>query len=966
MSLSYGSISNIGKRAGFLSMGYFNSNEIRNSVFEKLAKRELTYLSKRDHPNEYRPNCVLVFDEPDLPFILDLHGFTKKAAEDVISDFLDIMIEAGIPKTQIIHGSSGVVLREVCLERLDWYELDYSTLPVAHINVELNGDSKLWRPLEGDLRPKFPKPIKELRFKSYPMIFYAVYEWHTDLAALLLNHHQNKQKQTNPNDAEEYLFLAYWAAIYNGNYGIVNSCLDFGSNPNGRDKTRKTPLIYAVENDALEVARLLLEKGADINAVDSNGKDALTYAYENSKEELVSLLVEYGADTTPVIHKKTKEKKTDPGPGSSKEKNERRKDKERKRQSQKRAPEINFIDKLIILDAFRILEIEPTSIIAIIKSSFVKLAKKAHPDTAPSATTFRQNELKEEFQRLTEARDIASCAAENRLIGGLSFTTNEYLCIYSAFEYLEIAPTWNQNIIKKAYESALDVYERNVKGKIAYQDMSEIKQQIESAYQICLLASGQENIIKKVKNAKKKEPDFDREKHYEEYYKTDSYTSKSKDAKSGFVDNEFGEDYDRKIEDEWDLYVNEADAYFNILKFSSGIITASITAIIGSIGSSLLISSLIFIFNLTLLIIVAIVGICIAAFATIPCLGWIALIIVAIVGIAIIISIIRGSIEPYKDLEKAMIQSLVKTTYPLRALYGQWIIVNIIDIGLITYLAIITVSEYTEDPPVVMISLLSLIFIKWLILNIWELIFIDANKTMMASVQNKLVELRNTVNSYLVPVETSTIFDRNISYRGYGKKGTNRFLSWVSRIFNWPKKYRKVAIILASIVVFIVSISIVAEKTDWFGFSSTKTDTEVYEKPKDYRSGIVSIGWGLPLRTKPDKNAPKVPGRNYLKEGERVELLEVCENEWGKVRTSDGYVGYSRIVLWEEETIDFENESYSSRNKEMSKPKTTTPEKSTYEEKTERRDKPTEKICPECGNEASINAKYCGKCGHAY
>jgi ankyrin repeat protein len=70
--------------------------------------------------------------------------------------------------------------------------------------------------------------------------------------------------------------------------------LEFGGDPNVRDRHGRTPLHYAIMLDG--PLRLLLDHGADPNARDKDGKTPLHYAVARRNWYGVKLLLEYGAE----------------------------------------------------------------------------------------------------------------------------------------------------------------------------------------------------------------------------------------------------------------------------------------------------------------------------------------------------------------------------------------------------------------------------------------------------------------------------------------------------------------------------------------------------------------------------------------------------------------------------------------------------------------------------------------------
>src|SRR5690242_16433197 len=88
-------------------------------------------------------------------------------------------------------------------------------------------------------------------------------------------------------------------AAQDGDVAQVRAFLAGGANPNARDETGQTPLMWAaslqaklaaehakgIERDYEGVVRHLLDKGADVNARDKAGRTALLLAMEGSASE---------------------------------------------------------------------------------------------------------------------------------------------------------------------------------------------------------------------------------------------------------------------------------------------------------------------------------------------------------------------------------------------------------------------------------------------------------------------------------------------------------------------------------------------------------------------------------------------------------------------------------------------------------------------------------------------------------
>jgi ankyrin repeat protein len=71
---------------------------------------------------------------------------------------------------------------------------------------------------------------------------------------------------------------------------IGGRLLDAGCDVNAADNKGRTPLIYAVASERLNVVELLLKRGANINAKDHDGLSALDWAKKSGNEEIIRLL----------------------------------------------------------------------------------------------------------------------------------------------------------------------------------------------------------------------------------------------------------------------------------------------------------------------------------------------------------------------------------------------------------------------------------------------------------------------------------------------------------------------------------------------------------------------------------------------------------------------------------------------------------------------------------------------------
>ncbi|CAN5525419.1 hypothetical protein BH10ACI3_BH10ACI3_12780 [soil metagenome] len=84
-------------------------------------------------------------------------------------------------------------------------------------------------------------------------------------------------------------------AVSNDDVDQVRDLISKGSDVNGREGSKLTPLFVAVESGNVEMARLLLEYGAKVNARDKNKQTPLMQLDADATPELVDLLLTHGA-----------------------------------------------------------------------------------------------------------------------------------------------------------------------------------------------------------------------------------------------------------------------------------------------------------------------------------------------------------------------------------------------------------------------------------------------------------------------------------------------------------------------------------------------------------------------------------------------------------------------------------------------------------------------------------------------
>lgn len=100
--------------------------------------------------------------------------------------------------------------------------------------------------------------------------------------------------------AEEDLF----AAAKEGDLQRLASLLELGLDPNARDRSGATPLIWAALHGHLDVVRYLIDRGARVNEADACGWTALMSAVAMDRLEIAELLLAHGADPNTVCHDK--------------------------------------------------------------------------------------------------------------------------------------------------------------------------------------------------------------------------------------------------------------------------------------------------------------------------------------------------------------------------------------------------------------------------------------------------------------------------------------------------------------------------------------------------------------------------------------------------------------------------------------------------------------------------------------
>ena len=130
---------------------YFLMDGQRLAAKSALLNFDRVYRERREFPNHERMECIVIFDDDEFPFSLDLHGFTATTARSAIRIFLNHGRRHGLPRVRMIHGH-GSVLGEMVQEELEEQGLEFHLGgfgpydgSAGHVDVELpSGDGQLW------------------------------------------------------------------------------------------------------------------------------------------------------------------------------------------------------------------------------------------------------------------------------------------------------------------------------------------------------------------------------------------------------------------------------------------------------------------------------------------------------------------------------------------------------------------------------------------------------------------------------------------------------------------------------------------------------------------------------------------------------------------------------------------------------------------------------------------------------
>ena len=122
--------------------------------------------------------------------------------------------------------------------------------------------------------------------KSFNLIIAAEKGYDEEILKLL-----KKGADINTTTSDGVTPLMY--AVQNDHLNVAKILLLNGADPNIKPYKRPPALIVAVSNISFDISELLIRKGADINIQDNNGRTALMHASANGSIQIVDLLLYY-------------------------------------------------------------------------------------------------------------------------------------------------------------------------------------------------------------------------------------------------------------------------------------------------------------------------------------------------------------------------------------------------------------------------------------------------------------------------------------------------------------------------------------------------------------------------------------------------------------------------------------------------------------------------------------------------
>ncbi|MDH3235379.1 MAG: ankyrin repeat domain-containing protein [Alphaproteobacteria bacterium] len=106
--------------------------------------------------------------------------------------------------------------------------------------------------------------------------------------------------QTAPSPEEIAAYQGLHAAAAKGDVPLIERWVKAGADINGRDASRRTPLMVAVYGRHIAAAQALIKAGADVNAFDNARYDMLTIAAVANDLAMVKLALASGANARAV------------------------------------------------------------------------------------------------------------------------------------------------------------------------------------------------------------------------------------------------------------------------------------------------------------------------------------------------------------------------------------------------------------------------------------------------------------------------------------------------------------------------------------------------------------------------------------------------------------------------------------------------------------------------------------------
>ncbi|MBF0329643.1 MAG: ankyrin repeat domain-containing protein [Nitrospirae bacterium] len=204
------------------------------------------------------------------------------------SDIAKLLIDS---KTDInAVDKNGITALMIACEKGDVIIVERLLKARADINVKANDESTaLTKAIYGKRLSIFKALIKQSKnYDTKEALFAAVGSGNLDMVKLLMK----RDPDPNIKDVSGNTLLMY---SLSGDIELMRFLLDRGADSNIKDAEGKTALMKVVESyskNKVASAKLLLEKGADVNAVNDKEETALIIASNNWDADIVKLLVE--------------------------------------------------------------------------------------------------------------------------------------------------------------------------------------------------------------------------------------------------------------------------------------------------------------------------------------------------------------------------------------------------------------------------------------------------------------------------------------------------------------------------------------------------------------------------------------------------------------------------------------------------------------------------------------------------